>query len=163
MLAGATIAKCKCQPCRLVYICVLPCKSGSCGESLCTLSLISMQSAYICKCLQGQLSICRLHLSMLAGATIRLQFTSVNRTPGPRPGPRPAPTRAKARPSSLSPGPRPGPRPAPTRAKARPSSPQPGPRPGQPPPGPRPGPARSHPGQGPAAVPGVLCHRASCG
>ena len=47
-------------------------------------------------------------------------------------------------PGLLQPGPRPGPRPAPTRAKARP-------------------PAFPHPGQGPAAVPGMLCHRASCG
>ncbi len=142
MLAGATIAKCKCQPCWLVYICVLPCKSGGCGESLYILPLISIQSAYICKCLQAQLSICNFHLSMLAGATICLSFTFVNRPSQPRPGPRPAPARAKARPPACPhpgqgpapslppPGPRPGPQPSPTRAKARLSLPPPGPRPG---------------------------------
>ena len=81
MLAGATIDKCKYQLYQLVYICVSPCKSGSCGASLCTHSFISMQFAYICQCLQLQLSICNFHLLMLAGATIHLPFTFVNGLP----------------------------------------------------------------------------------
>ena len=81
MLAGATIDKCKCKLYRLVYICVPPYKSGSYGASLCNHSFISMQSVYICQRLQVQLSTCNFHLSMLAGATIRLPFTFVNGLP----------------------------------------------------------------------------------